>query len=87
MSRTRTLAAASAIASVMTMSSAAFAQGEVNVYTYRETKLVQPLERRERDDTTVMTYAWRHSYYAALGMVSKLEMIMMNDGEEEDIEE
>lgn len=53
MSRTRTLAAASAIASVMTMSSAAFAQGEVNVYTYRETKLVQPLFDAFTKDTGI----------------------------------
>ena len=44
MSRTRILAAATAVASAMTLNAAAFAQsGEVNVYTYRETKLVQPL--------------------------------------------
>jgi len=53
MSRTRTLAAASAIASVMTMSSTAFAQGDVNVYTYRETKLVQPLFDAFTKDTDI----------------------------------
>ncbi|EGP09913.1 ferric iron ABC transporter iron-binding protein [Bradyrhizobiaceae bacterium SG-6C] len=53
MSRTRILAAASAIASVMTMSSTAFAQGDVNVYTYRETKLVQPLFDAFTKDTGI----------------------------------
>jgi iron(III) transport system substrate-binding protein len=45
MSRSRTLAAAAALACAVALAaSAATAQsGEVNVYTYRETKLIQPL--------------------------------------------
>ena len=35
--------AALGAAGVLALSTAAFAQGEVNVYTYRETKLIQPL--------------------------------------------
>lgn len=54
MSRTRILAAAAAAASAMALSAAAFAQsGEVNVYTYRETKLVQPLFEAFTQDTGV----------------------------------
>jgi iron(III) transport system substrate-binding protein len=53
MSRTRILAAAAA-ASAMALSAAAFAQsGEVNVYTYRETKLVQPLFEAFTKDTGI----------------------------------
>ena len=54
MSRTRILAAATAVASAMTLNAAAFAQsGEVNVYTYRETKLVQPLFEAFTKDTGI----------------------------------
>lgn len=54
MSRTRILAAATAIASAMAVNGAAFAQsGEVNVYTYRETKLVQPLFDAFTKDTGI----------------------------------
>ena len=53
MSRTRILAA-TAVASVLGMSGAALAQsGDVNVYTYRETKLVQPLFDAFTKDTGI----------------------------------
>ncbi len=53
MSRTRILAA-TAVASVLGMSCAAPAQsGDVNVYTYRETKLVQPLFDAFTKDTGI----------------------------------
>jgi len=39
----RTLGRAVLAAAASALASAAFAQGEVNVYTYRETKLIQPL--------------------------------------------
>ena len=54
MSRTRILAAATVIASMMTIDGRAFAQSsEVNVYTYRETKLVQPLFDAFTKDTGI----------------------------------
>jgi len=54
MSRARIVAAATAVASAMILNSPAFAQsGEVNVYTYRETKLVQPLFEAFTKDTGV----------------------------------
>jgi len=54
MSRIRILAAATVIASVTAVSGAAFAQsGDVNVYTYRETKLVQPLFDAFTKDTGI----------------------------------
>jgi iron(III) transport system substrate-binding protein len=43
MSRTRILAAATAVASAITWNAAVAQSGEVNVYSYRENKLVQPL--------------------------------------------
>ena len=54
MSRTRIFTAATAVASAMILNTAAFAQsGEVNVYTYRETKLVQPLFEAFTRDTGI----------------------------------
>lgn len=54
MTRPRILAAATAITSAMVLSGAAFAQsGEVNVYSYRENKLVQPLIDAFAKDTGI----------------------------------
>jgi iron(III) transport system substrate-binding protein len=54
MTRPRILAAATAITSAMVLNGAAFAQsGEVNVYSYRENKLVQPLIDAFAKDTGI----------------------------------
>ncbi|MBN9594944.1 MAG: Fe(3+) ABC transporter substrate-binding protein [Afipia sp.] len=54
MIRPRILAAATAITSAMVLNGAAFAQsGEVNVYSYRENKLVQPLIDAFAKDTGI----------------------------------
>ncbi|MDO8978653.1 MAG: Fe(3+) ABC transporter substrate-binding protein [Afipia sp.] len=54
MSRTRILAAATAVASVLALNSTAFAQsGEVNLYSYRESKLLQPLTDAFTKDTGI----------------------------------
>lgn len=54
MSRTRILAAATAVASALALNSTAFAQsGEVNLYSYRESKLLQPLTDAFTKDTGI----------------------------------
>jgi iron(III) transport system substrate-binding protein len=54
MSRSRVLAASTAVAAAMILNAAAFAQsGEVNLYSYRESKLLQPLTDAFTKDTGI----------------------------------
>ena len=55
MSRIRILAAATAVASAITLNGAFAQSGEVNLYSYRETKLIQPLIDAFTKDTGIKT--------------------------------
>lgn len=47
--------------------------------------IVAVLERDDNNDTTDMLYGWRGSFFATLGMVTRMKKIMQDD-DDEDVE-